>query len=144
MRRAALLLLIVAASAALAAPHLAERWAGGLFAVATALLPCSCILLGTATASRSRLRRTVLVTAGLGLLVATSLIALQVLTGSAGERASFHRVPATLWILLGGLWLVPLVWTSLGFLWGFETGGLDPRRLAARHAEGPASSDPEP
>lgn len=77
-------------------------------------------LIVLAVAGERRRRRATAVAAVLGLLVAGSLAALLALAGRVPVVPWPLGVPLALWVLFGGLWLVPLVLTGLGFAWSFD------------------------
>jgi hypothetical protein len=60
------------------------------------------------------------VAAVLGLTIAGSLAALLALAGRLETAPWPLGVPLALWILFGGLWLVPLALTGLGYALSFE------------------------
>lgn len=84
-------------------------------------------LVGLAVAGERRRRRATVVAVVLGLLVAGSLGALVALAGRVGEAPWPGGVPAALWVLFGGLWLLPLVLTGLGYALAFEVSSDDDR-----------------
>lgn len=83
-------------------------------------------LIVLAVAGERRRRRAAVLAAALGGLVAGSLAALLALSGRLATAPWPLGVPLALWILFGGLWLVPLVLTGLGFAWSFDVPAADP------------------
>jgi hypothetical protein len=107
-----------------------------IVALAAGVLVAGLVVL--AVAGERRRRRSAAVAGALGVLVAGSLAALLALAGRLAESPWPLGVPLALWVLFGGLWLVPLVLTGLGFAWGFEA----PER-AAPPADRPAPAEAE-
>jgi hypothetical protein len=89
------------------------------------------------------------VAAVLGLLIAGSLAALLALAGRLETAPWPLGVPLALWILFGGLWLVPLALTGLGYALSFEAPrssgdppSFAPPPLADAPREGAAPGEP--
>ncbi|HEX2162943.1 MAG TPA: hypothetical protein VHM02_03235 [Thermoanaerobaculia bacterium] len=79
-------------------------------------------------------RRATRVAAALGVLVAGSLAALLALAGRLAESPWPGGVPLALWVLFGGLWLLPLALTGLGYALSFDA--------APGHAAGQGDEEP--
>jgi hypothetical protein len=98
-------------------------------------------LIVLAVAGERRRRRATAVAVALGLLVAGSLAALLALAGRLGTAPWPLGVPLALWILFGGLWLVPLALTGLGYAASFEAP-LAPAGALRRGGEAPGEGPP--
>lgn len=83
-------------------------------------------------------RRATAVAAVLGLVIAGSLAALLALAGRLETAPWPLGIPLALWILFGGLWLVPLALTGLGYALSFE----EPPRADPPREEPPAEASP--
>ena len=69
---------------------------------------------------------------------ALSLMAGALLAAGLFEGPGFFGLPRSLWGLLLGVWLIPLIVTSLGFAASFAPpSAADLERLRARSQEGP-------
>ena len=101
-------------------------------------------LIVLATAGEPRRRRAAAVAAALGLLVAGSLAALLALSGRLATASWPLGVPLALWVLFGGLWLVPLVLTGLGFAWSFDGERAASERAVPERAPGERSAPDAP
>lgn len=128
--------LVIAAAATLLMPG---ESTGLLAAAATSLAILAVWCVGTdgrthagAAKRRNLFRRAV--TVGFGL----SLAAGAVLAAGLGDGTGFFGLPRSLWGLLFGVWLIPLVMTSLGFAVSFAPPTpAELERLRARSREGP-------
>ncbi len=128
--------LVVAAAAALL---LSGESTGTLAAAAVSAAVIAAWSVGTAggpkpgTARRRKLLRPV-VTVGFGL----SLTAGALLAAGLADGPGFFGLPRSLWGLLLGVWLIPLVLTSLGFAVSFAAPTpAELERLRARSREEP-------
>jgi hypothetical protein len=82
----------------------------------------------------------------LGLVIAGSLAALLALAGRLGTSPWPLGVPLALWVLFGGLWLVPLALTGLGYALSFDAPpapSAPPALPSAPPPGAPPASDPE-
>lgn len=89
-----------------------------IVALSAGVLIAGLILL--AVAGERRRRRSAAVAGVLGAMIAGSLAALLALAGRLDAAPWPLGVPLALWILFGGLWLVPLALTGLGYALSFE------------------------
>ena len=128
--------LVVAAAAALLLPG---ESTGCLAAAAVGAAVMAAWSVGTAgrPTSAAAKRRNLLhkvVTAGFGL----SLTAGALLAAGLADGPGFLGLPRSLWGLLLGVWLIPLVTTSVGFAVSFAPPTpAELERLRARSQEGP-------
>lgn len=86
-------------------------------------------------------RRATVVAVVLGLVIAGSLAALLALGGRLETAPWPLGVPLALWVLFGGLWLVPLALTGLGYALSFEA---PPREAPPRDGSPPAAPPATP
>ncbi len=106
--------------------------AGWIVALAFANLPS--LLIMASLSGRSR-RRGLFLLGGLSLLLTAGLLTLIAL-GGAGRSVPLH---APLIVMLVGLWLIPWVWVTAGFVWMFdsfwpEDSEIDELKKRSRHS----------
>jgi hypothetical protein len=111
----------------------------GVWIVALSAAALIAGLIVLAVAGERRRGRATAVAVALGLVIAGSLAALLALAGRLGTAPWPLGVPLALWVLFGGLWLVPLALTGLGYAFSFE-----PPPPAGPPSEPPAPTAPPP
>lgn len=117
-----------------------QHWlAEALFAVGTTTMAVTLMRLGAAR--RDRRGSTKQLDLVLGVLLAVLSLCLLGILYYGSRSWEIWGVPVGAWLLLGGVWLLPLLWVSLGYAWTFRRYGLsqgDLRRI--RRAAGPSGS----
>mgnify|MGYP006302953337 CR=1 FL=1 len=120
MRAPAALLLALSALAVLAAQMAGQAAAAWLMAAGIAGSVTALMLLGVASGPGQRPRRGALVVvATLGGVLAVSVLGIVALSAEADATAWLGASPGLI-VLLGGVWLLPLVLVGLGHGWTFD------------------------
>ena len=134
--------LAVASAAMLAALLAGGDAAGAAFGLLAAAFPVGLIAL--ALVRRRRLGRNALALAVLAVLLVGSTAAMLVLRGGGVDGPRLAGLPLSLAVLLGGIWLVPLLLTGLAHALTFDAGpALPPAPPAPGRAGTPAEPAPE-
>jgi len=132
---------LAAASAAMLAALLAGGVpAAAVFGLLAAAFPVG--LISLALARRGRLRRNALHLAALLVLLVGSAAAMLALRGAGAEGPRLAGLPLSLAVLLGGIWLVPLLLTGLAHGLTFDAGA--PGTHATRDPAGSGPGAPSP
>ena len=140
--------LAVASAAMLAALLAGGDAAGAAFGLLAAAFPVGLIAL--ALVRRRRLGRNALALAVLAVLLVGSTAAMLALRGGGVDGPRLAGLPLSLAVLLGGIWLVPLLLTGLAHALTFDAGPSAPappapgRAGAGRRAPWAAGPPAEP
>ncbi|MEM1179804.1 MAG: hypothetical protein AAGM22_15765 [Acidobacteriota bacterium] len=139
-KRLALIALTAASPLALASFVLDAGFWPGLFAAVAAVFPVALMAVGAAGRD-GRLGRAALPIAALLLMLQLVMVGLFAYRGGVADGPWWGGLPAAAAVQLYGLFLLPLVVSSLGYAWAFERHGLRQEDLDELRRRFPESLD---